>query len=273
MSHADAHRALAGLCDDLDADGIDILETRDVGTTVDGDVAHVTLVLELPLDEAVESGDVESAPSNPYEPTDFGHYSDVDVVESTYGNHTRFPIPSVVAEYIDADRGHFRSRDGRVELVPGSGPDDCIDYKLEQGVAAQNGSVMELLDVVPGDKIRYKPDGDIVVLEAERIADRSQTCALALSEDECTDVRWEVVETLDDEGECSLHDLTQITMRSDASVSSHLNALEDEGYVERRPDPDDGRRTLYQLTNDAYQSVGDDDETDKEREQLEAVFG
>lgn len=66
MTHADAHRAVAAVCDDLETDDIDVVETRDVCTTRDEDVAHATVVLELPLDEfeAVDVPAFDSLTSN-----------------------------------------------------------------------------------------------------------------------------------------------------------------------------------------------------------------
>lgn len=34
-----------------------------------------------------------------------------------------------------------------------------------------------------------------------------------------------------------------------STISRHLRSLEDEGYVERTPDPDDGRATLLEVTD------------------------
>ncbi|GGK74267.1 ParB N-terminal domain-containing protein [Haloarcula sebkhae] len=61
----------------------------------------------------------------------------------------------------------------------------------------------------------------------------------------------EVVDALREHGELPSADLKYITQRSHQGVSSNLSDLEDMGRVESRPDPDDGRRQLYSLVDDA----------------------
>jgi len=57
---SDALRAVADVEETLEDDGIGVVETRNVRSTVDGDVAHATVVLEVPIDRRGEGETDES---------------------------------------------------------------------------------------------------------------------------------------------------------------------------------------------------------------------
>ncbi|WP_436933726.1 ArsR/SmtB family transcription factor [Halovenus marina] len=288
--------ALSEVVGALEDAGVDVEPIRDVQTLQTGDVeATVELVIPEDVDEGVpgsiyppetlddqdeadpepedtnEQGD-QAESENPYEPVDFGHYDTVDVTEGSHRTGAQFNVPSIVCDYFDTERVHFREREGRVEIAPGPGPDDCMDYQADNSACPQNQQVVgEMLDVVPGDEIEYSPDGDVVVVEPNRIVERDDPSTLLLDEENFPPTAWEIVETLDLEGELPVTELETLTERAENTIHIHLSNLQEDGIVEKRQDPDDGRRCLYSLAEAAYD--GEDDELDKERKQLEAVFG
>lgn len=73
----------------------------------------------------------------------------------------------------------------------------------------------------------------------------------------------QVVTALAEHGESSGSDITLITGLRDATVYSALRDLRDDGRIEARQDPDDGRRKLYSLAESEHE-IGDpiEDTTD-----------
>ena len=275
MSESAALRELADVVDILEDHGVEVTSARDVSASLEGDVARATICVDIPLtDDSSSSTDEEAQNTreptqNPYEPTDFGYYATM-VVDTNQAGSPRLTIPGPVRDWFDTSRAHFRKRDGRVELAPTEGPDECIDYKLENGGGVGNDQVFEQLDVVPGDEVHFEADDEagVVVVEPNRIARRESSAHIdtVLEEHDLTDNEAEIVEALIEHGEQSGSELQTVTGQNDTGIYQKISNLVDDNLVEKRPDPDDGRRTLYSLSEQ-------EEEADEERRQAEAVFG
>ncbi|HEY7267219.1 MAG TPA: MarR family transcriptional regulator [Solirubrobacterales bacterium] len=67
-----------------------------------------------------------------------------------------------------------------------------------------------------------------------------------------------VLGRLDREGPVSVSDLASAERVRPQSMAQTVNELESQGLVERRPDPDDRRRALVDLTAAGYETLEDD---------------
>jgi len=280
MSLADDFRGLAAVIEAVEAtaDGLDVADARPLGhheegvraqLVIDADAAVVQDLLGgdapgsyLPA-ETVDADDVEDGPEddqddgadNPYAPADYGTLT---VSEDTSG--LRVNIPDRVLDQFDTGRYHIRQHHGRIELVPGAS-DDWPDYSTGTGRVSTPRVIKDMLDVVAGDEVHAEPDGDVVVLEPRRIAERPEPEDQSTLDDICerlTDGAAAVLRTLDERGEVGSSTLQDATHLSHQGVHSSLNTLREESLVTSRADPDDGRRKLYSLADD----IGTGDEED-----------
>jgi DNA-binding MarR family transcriptional regulator len=67
-----------------------------------------------------------------------------------------------------------------------------------------------------------------------------------------------VLGRLDREGPCSVSDLAGAEKVRPQSMAQTVGELESDGLIERRPDPDDGRRALVELTGAGRETLEDD---------------
>ncbi len=67
-----------------------------------------------------------------------------------------------------------------------------------------------------------------------------------------------VLGRLDREGPVSVSDLASAERVRPQSMAQTVSELESQGLVERRPDPDDGRRALVELTPAGRETLADD---------------
>lgn len=263
MSLHDDIGALDDLCSEIADAGCEVVAIDAIQDVHDPTRVKMTVTLD-------QSGG-EDDESKSYEPVGIpDEYSTGEVREGKTSNCTmRVTVPSPVCDWFDTDRFHVREREGRVEFAPGEGASRWPDYQADGGNSGIGSSRVreEMLDVVPGDKVHYKADGDVVVATPERIAERDEPDMVALSDvcEQLPDRRAEVLEVLADEGECPSKEISLETGASDY-LSQILAALKDEGYIDSRKNPKDGRQYLYSLA-DHIEVV------DAEQQQAEAVFG
>lgn len=64
-----------------------------------------------------------------------------------------------------------------------------------------------------------------------------------------TDLQRDIVQALQQHGECRPGELAEDVDTTQGTVSRYLRDFVDEGLVTRRKDPDDGRRTLYRVAD------------------------
>lgn len=147
------------------------------GEEPEDETAEQEVEEKVDADEEDQEDDADTS-TNPYEPSDLGTFQ----VRERDGRVTgAVELPRRVGQHFDADvdRVHVRQSGDRFELVRGedeSWPHYAICRKQDakDGEVSLGAEAVELLDVVPGDEVRAEPDGDVVVLEPNRIADRSQ---------------------------------------------------------------------------------------------------
>lgn len=291
---ADAMRAVGDALDAL-PDDVEALDTREMRTN--GSVVQVAVRLEVPLDvdarsesdvadsqlqseSDVDDGDDDSSAgdagetegSNPYAPEGFADQAVVEVNDG-YRQHAQVTIPPMVCEFFedrDHDRMHFREADGRVELR-GGGSDDWPDHSAACSTTSQNRRVVgEMLDVVPGDEVRYEPDGDVVVVEPIHNVERDDEddgLELDIQRGRFRPTALDILDALAVEQPQTQAELQETTGRAQSSIATYVSALKEDGLVEAEQDPDDGRRYLYALSDEAIAA------DEREKRHAEAVFG
>jgi DNA-binding MarR family transcriptional regulator len=77
--------------------------------------------------------------------------------------------------------------------------------------------------------------------------------------------------TLEDIGPASTNALARALHLDASTVTRQLRTLEEGGFIERRPDPDDGRSTTIRLTPDGYRTMRDVEVM--RRRHMEALVG
>lgn len=130
-------------------------------------------------------------------------------------------------------------------------PDEYLDDEPDQstGGSTASGPIdVELGLEAAADSTEDEPEEDQETDTADEAAEGT--------------VAAEVLEALHDEGETTPSDLELVTGVS--GIYRALNQLEDGGLIETRPDPDDGRRTLYRPAgSEAEEPVDEDDEVEE----------
>lgn len=128
------------------------------------------------------------------------------------------------------------------EGEPGDMADDTGDEATDADVEAAVDDDEEL------------PDGEDTLTDSDEDTDDS------VDDYSLPPTGEEVLDALNEHGELSSAELKHITQRSLQAISTNLNDLEEMGRVESRPDPDDGRRQLYSLSDESERDehrVGD----------------
>jgi len=221
--------------------------------------ACATLHLEIGTPPAAEDGD-DTGDDHPYAPS---YEATRPVKRSSHDGRTQFVLPAIVLEPLDADRVYIYPDSNSCRVAAGES-DEFVEYKARPNPpTVQNSEVTEeWLDVVPGDRVHmtYLPDENEVRLEPERCADRDdeeETKSPSLE-----NKQQKIVVALLEHGESSGPELQECTGQG-SGIHKHLSELAEQGLINRRDDPDDGRRRLYSLTDDGQARVEESDEPEQ----------
>lgn len=96
------------------------------------------------------------------------------------------------------------------------------------------------------------------VVAARAAARLARFVTVGLAETDLSLPQYRLLAFLDEDGTAHA-DLMQRLTVSGPSVTALVDGLVARGYVERRKDPDDGRRTAFHLTRDGHDALEDAD--------------
>jgi len=196
---------------------------------------------------------------------------DVPHIEIT-GPHVQI---EVVDEYTATlAREYFHTKLGGIEAAESS--PDATDADVATAVESGERTVApdvdeEIVDAV-ADATGGQDDQDTSAVPeasvtAQDLEDESEPSELSKTPESATvdanltDLQQEVVDALAAHGEQAAADLKTVTGQ-DGGVYKRLNALEEQGLIETRPNPDDGRQTLYSLATEGDESASDNADSD-----------
>jgi DNA-binding MarR family transcriptional regulator len=223
ISHADLHRAVGETLDYLDDFGIEARSTRDVGRgRSDGAVAVATVELVIPL------GVLDETPDRSVSPADVNESREND-------DPSRAGTPVAPVEDDRDDQG------GEAGDESGDTAED-IDDDQDTG---RDDDLDEPPETAPGGTGGPESAGDAAE-KTEPPVDR-----------QVSPVQHNVLATLGEHDD----DVPTPALKSEtdlgASIYGTLDALVEKGFIEKRRDPDDGRRTLVKLTDAGADLVDD----------------
>jgi len=117
------------------------------------------------------------------------------------------------------------------------------------------GALMLAMDHMT-DAVKLRPLGDDYILDEQvgfvlrQAQQRHTTIFAALMIEGLTPTQWAAVARLGEHGACSQNLLGRLTAMDAATIKGVIDRLTRRGFTATRPDPDDGRRLMVELTPD-----------------------